>query len=187
VKYIDGMVERFGPNSNGSANADADTQMSEDIDVYTSKDIDADMSEDTDVDVSEDIDTDMSEDIDIDNSPDYSSEDDTESWAEHCLSESDLSPSEKLGKIRDGWLCTHFPALLFLNGRRPASIHKNKRGKANRKPISRPFVINLYDMYHVMNLNSPRCAMTAAFDYWIRPHLPTRDSQGDEKKIEWKI
>ncbi|KAH0552925.1 hypothetical protein GP486_006876 [Trichoglossum hirsutum] len=114
-------------------------------------------------------------------------DDDAESWAECCLSELDLNVSERMDKINEGWLCTHFPALLALNSGRPASINEKKRENVNKKPIPRPFVTNPYDLYHAMNPNSPRCATTAAFDYWVRPHLPNRHSEGNEKKIEWRI
>ena len=47
--------------------------------------------------------------------PSSSSDDDTESWAEHCLSEPDLTVSERVNKINEGWFCTHFPASLAPN------------------------------------------------------------------------
>jgi hypothetical protein len=128
----------------------------------------------------------LEDDIDM-GDPDCLSDDDAESWVERCLSKPDLSVSERMDKINGGWLCTHFPALLALNSGRPASINEKKRGKVNKKPIAKPFVTNPYDLYHAINPNSPRCATTAAFDYWVKPYLPNRQSEGNEKKIEWRI
>ncbi|KAI9773628.1 MAG: hypothetical protein M1840_006902 [Geoglossum simile] len=67
--------------------------------------------------------------------PNSSSDDDTESWAEQCLSEPDLT--ERMNKINEGWFCTHFPALLALNIQ-TAGLRRCVGGHAGNRVITHP-------------------------------------------------
>jgi hypothetical protein len=113
------------------------------------------------------------------------SEDD---WDEEPSSIEHLDPSEIQTKAEEGWLCTHWPMMHFLNQHRAKSIDSRKRygvkrveeggiAKSKRRETSvpPPYSTNPFDFYHRGNSNRRRVATLAAFKYWILPHLKARD------------